>query len=95
MKEQRAVTPRDRLKNVDIPVLFLYKVLQANKIIWKTKKVIGPIYPNLKKHVTENTHIFLFGLSWVSVISFFKWMNEWMNDWMNEWKNEWMNEWIN
>ena len=54
--------PRDRLKNVDTPVLFLSKVHQANKIISKNKKIILPAYPNFKKHVTGNAHIFLFGL---------------------------------
>ena len=28
----------------------------------KNKKKIRPTYPNFKKHVTGNTHIFLFGL---------------------------------
>ena len=56
------MTPRDRLKNVDMAVLFLQKVLQANKIIAKNKEIIRPTYPNFKKHVTGNTHIFLFGL---------------------------------
>ena len=37
------------------------KVLQANKIISKYKKIFLPTYPNFKKHVTGNT-IFLFGL---------------------------------
>ena len=36
MKEQRAVTALDRLKNA--AVLFLQKVLQENKIIAKNKK---------------------------------------------------------
>ena len=56
------MTPRDRLTNVDFAVLFLQKVLQANKIIAKNKKIIRPTYPKFKKHVTGNTHIFLFGL---------------------------------
>ena len=42
---------------------FYEKVLQANKIVSKYKKIILPIYPNFKNHVTGNTHIFLFGLS--------------------------------
>ena len=52
-------TPRDRLKNVDIAVLFLQKVLQANKIIANNKKIIRFTYPNFKKHVTGNTQFFL------------------------------------
>ena len=58
------MTPRDRLKDVDFAVLFLQKVLQANKIIAKNKKT----YPNFKKHVTGNTHIFLFGLMILCII---------------------------
>ena len=54
--------PRDRLKNVDFAVLCLQKVLQENKIIAKNKIIIRPTYPNFKKHVTGNTHNFLFGL---------------------------------
>ena len=69
MKEQRAVTSRDRLKNVDIPVLILQKVLQANKIISKNKNIFLPIYPNLTKHVTGNTHIFLLGLRLIYLIA--------------------------
>ena len=61
-KEQLAKTPRDRLKNVDFPVLVLENVLQANITISKNKKIILPTYHNFKKHVTGNTHIFLFGL---------------------------------
>ena len=58
------MTPRDRLKNVDFAVLFLRKVLQANKIIAENKIIIRPTYPNFKKQVTGNTHIFfLFGPS--------------------------------
>ena len=57
------MTPRNRLKNVDIAVLFLQKVLQANKITAKSKKKIRPTNPNFEKHVIGNTHIFLFGLT--------------------------------
>ena len=52
------MTLRDRLKNVHFAVLFLQKVLQATKIIAKIKIIIRPTYPNFKKHVTGNRHIF-------------------------------------
>ena len=52
------MTPRDRLKSVDFAVLFLRKVLQVNKIIAENKIIIRPTYPNFKKQVTGNTHIF-------------------------------------
>ena len=60
------MAPRDRLKNVyRYTSSGFIRVLQANKIITKNKKIIRPTYPNFKKHVTGNTHIFLFGLSMV------------------------------
>ena len=60
------MTPCDRLKNVDIAVLFLYKVLQANKIIWK--KIILPTNPNFKKHVTGNTYFFVWPMNYLTSI---------------------------
>ena len=56
------MTPRDRLKNVDIAVLFFIKSTSGKQNYCKNKKIIRPTYPNFKKHVTRNTHIFLFGL---------------------------------
>ena len=58
--KKRAVTLRGRLKNVDIPVLFSQKVLQANKIISKNlKRIFLSTYPNFKKHVTGNIYFFV------------------------------------
>ena len=43
--------------------VFIKRTSGKSKIISKHKKIIRPTYPNFKKHVTGNTHIFLFGLS--------------------------------
>ena len=59
------MTPRDRLKNVDfaeLSVLIYKKYFRQTKFLQKIKNIIRPTYPNFKKHVTGNTHIFLFGL---------------------------------
>ena len=55
MKEQQAVTPCEYFKQIK-----LFQKIKSN-----------PTYqlPNFKKHVIENTHIFLFGLK---VINFYK-----------------------
>ena len=42
---------------------FIKRTSGKSKIISKNKKIIRPTYPNFKKHVTGNTHIFLFGLN--------------------------------
>ena len=43
--------------------VFIKSTSGKSKIISKNKKTIRPTYPNFKKHVTGNTHIFLFGLA--------------------------------
>ena len=43
--------------------VFIKTYFRQIKILQKIKKLIRPTYPNCKKHVTGNTHIFLFGLT--------------------------------
>ena len=48
--EQLAVTPHDKLKNIDIPVLVFTKSTSGKiKLFQKIKKIILPTYPNFKK----------------------------------------------
>ena len=62
------MTPRDRLKNIDIPVLFLLNVLQENKIVSKNLKnnpTYIHMYPNFKKHIICNRkHVYILYFVW-------------------------------
>ena len=75
MKKQRTVTPRDRLKNINIPVLFLLNVLQENKIVSKNLKnnpTYIHMYPNFKKHIICNRkHVYILYFVWPYYIFYF------------------------
>ena len=57
-------------ENVDIAVLFLQNVLQANKIIAENKKNNPTYPPNCKKHVTGNTYFFVWPYHLFFFVSF-------------------------